>query len=215
VIFGSINYINLLPFRVFLKRYLRSNQSKQAFTYRRDVPSGINRAFAKGTVNAAFISSIRSRGCKCTDLGIIAEGNVHSVFVLEGDERIDTDSATSNVLANVLGLKGRVLIGDKALKNYLDNGTGTDLAQKWYEKTGLPFAFARLCYNRHGDMIEKLARRFAAAPVRIPRYILLRESRLKGIPPGDILWYLEHINYKFDHRSHRALKLFLKKSRSL
>jgi len=215
VIFGSINYINLLPFRVFLKRHLPTDQAKQAFGYRKDVPSSINEAFARGRVNAAFISSIKSQGCKCTDLGIIAYKDVYSVLVLEGDEAIDTDSATSNVLANILALKGKVLIGDKALRYYLDGGEGIDLARRWYERTGLPFVFARLCYNRYGKSIEKMAEQFAKSPTKIPRYLLKKEARLKRITPQEIHWYLKHIHYQLNHRSHRSLKIFLRESKKV
>lgn len=57
----------------------------------------------------------------------------------------------------IINLNGKVLIGDAALKYYLEGGKGIDLAEAWYEKTGLPFVFARLCYNKHERSVEKLA----------------------------------------------------------
>ena len=88
-----------------------------AFHYKRDVPSKINTALKKRHINAGFISSIESPHYNCTDLGIIANRNVYSVFVIEGEEKIDKESATSNRLAKVLNLEGEVIIGDKYHSN--------------------------------------------------------------------------------------------------
>jgi len=209
MLFGSISYLNLLPFQLFLKRYLKSSSAKMAFRYKRAVPSEINRSLRRREVNAAFISSIESKKSACTDLGIIADRKVYSVFLLEGADQTDPASATSNRLAEVLNLHGKVLIGDAALKYYLDGGEGVDLAEAWYEKTGLPFVFARLCYNKHGVQIEQLAKRFARTKVRIPQYILKKEAANRGITPKQLAWYLDHIYYRMDWRAKRSLKKFL------
>ncbi len=209
MLFGSISYLNLLPFQLFLKRYLKSSAAKMSFRYNRAVPSQINRALKRREVNAAFISSVESRHANCTDLGIIAKKRVYSVLLLEGEIRKDPASATSNRLAQVLGLEGKVLIGDAALKYYLDGGTGIDMAEAWYKKTGLPFVFARLCYNQHGRYIRQLARTFASQKVRIPQYILKKEARKRGISPKELSWYLEHIHYEMDWKAKRGLKKFL------
>lgn len=212
MIFGSISYLNLLPFQVFLKRVLSHSQIQHAIRYRRDVPSNINRAFKKRTVNAAFISSITSAKCRCTDLGIIADGSVYSVLVIPGSDEIDTESATSNVLAKILGLHGKVVIGDKALSYFLSGAEAIDLAQQWKEKTGLPFVFARLCYNKYDKEIKALAAAFARQPIKIPQTILKKEAKKRGITPNELLWYLKHIHYIMDHRARQSLKLFLRKS---
>ena len=212
MLFGSIRYLNLLPFQVFLKRYISSNASKMAFRYKRAVPSQINRALKRREINAGFISSVESAKCKCTDLGIIADQKVYSVLLLEGENEIDPASATSNKLARVLGLKGKVLIGDAALKHYLHDGEGIDLAEAWYKETGLPFVFARLCYNKHEEAVQKLARAFAQTKVKIPQYILKKEAKKRGITPKQLTWYLGHIHYKIDHKAKKSLKLFLKKT---
>ena len=211
MLFGSISYLNLLPFQVFLKRYITNNAAKISFNYNRAVPSQINKALKRRAIHAAFISSVesRSRTCKCTDLGIIAHKKVYSVLLLEGENQTDPASATSNQLAKVLNLQGQVLIGDAALKHYLDGGEGIDLAEAWYEKTDLPFVFARLCYNKHGKSIEKLAKCFAKSKVKIPQYILKSEARKRGITPKELTWYLEHIYYEMDWKAKRSLKLFL------
>jgi len=213
VLFGSISYLNLLPFQVFLKKHLTNSGTKMALAYKRDVPSAINKALKRRAINAAFISSVESRKCKCTDLGIIAHKKVYSVLLLEGANQPDPASATSNQLAKVLNLQGKVLIGDTALKHYLDGGEGIDLAEKWYDRTGLPFVFARLCYNKHGESIEKLASKFAKSKVKIPQYILKREAKKRGITSKQLTWYLEHIYYEMDWKSKRGLKLFLKQSK--
>jgi len=213
MLFGSISYLNLLPFQVFLKRHISSNASKMFLNYKRAVPSTINKALKRRAVNAAFISSVESRKSKCTDLGIIAHKKVYSVLLLKGENQPDPASATSNQLAKVLDLQGKVLIGDAALKHYLDIGKGIDLAQAWHDKTGLPFVFARLCYNKHGKSIEKLAHTFSQKKVKIPQYILKREAKKRGITPKQLTWYLGHIYYKMDWKAKRSLKLFLKESK--
>ena len=209
MLFGSISYLNLLPFQVFLKRALTNNAAKMTFNNKRAVPSTINKSFKRKNIHAAFISSVESRKCKCTDLGIIAHKKVYSVLLLKGENQIDTASATSNQLAKVLNLQGQVLIGDTALKHYLDGGESLDLAEAWYNKTNLPFVFARLCYNKHGKSIEKLAHHFAKSKVKIPQYILKREAKKRDITPKELTWYLEHIYYEMDWKSKRSLKKFL------
>ena len=212
--FGSIAYLNLLPFQVYMKRHFPSTQFAQMLRWRRAVPSVINREFRRGSVHAAFISSIASRHCRCTDLGIVADGAVHSVFVLPGKPGDDPASATSNILARILKIEGRVLIGDAALRHRLNGGEGKDLAQEWKERTGLPFVFARLCYNRQGNQIRKLAKDFGSKEWRIPQYILKKEAQRRGITSGRLQWYLEHIDYRIGWREKRSLRLFMKKSRS-
>ena len=209
MLFGSINYLNLLPFQVFMKRRIRNASAKMAFGYRRAVPSRINQAFKTAKIDAAFISSVASRRCRCTDLGIIAKGKVYSVLLLEGKESPDPASATSNRLAKVLGLQGKVLIGDAALKHYLSEEKSIDLAEAWYKQTRLPFVFARLCYNRYGSEIETLAKQFRRSPTKIPQYILKKEAKKRGITPKELSWYLEHIHYGMDWKAKRGLKKFL------
>ena len=81
MIFGSISYLNLLPFQLFLKQRISHSQFQQSVRYRKAVPSSINRAFKHRYINAAFISSIESSRCRCSDIGIVADGAVYSVFV--------------------------------------------------------------------------------------------------------------------------------------
>ena len=206
MLFGSISYLNLLPFQVFLKRYISNSAAKMTFHNKRAVPSAINKAFKRKSIHAAFISSVESRRCKCTDLGIVAHKKVYSVLLLEGKNQTDPASATSNHLAKVLDLQGQVLIGDAALKHYLEGKEGIDLAEAWHNKTGLPFVFARLCYNKHGKSIQKLAKSFSKSKTKIPQYILKHEAKKRGITPKQLTWYLEHIHYVIDEKSKRGLR---------
>jgi len=211
MLFGSISYLNLLPFQVFLKRYISNNAAKMTFRNKRAVPSAINKAFKRKSIHAAFISSVESHHCKCTDLGIVAHKKVYSVLLLKGKNQTDPASATSNQLARVLNLQGQVLIGDAALKHYLDGGEGIDLAEAWHDKTGLPFVFARLCYNKHGQSVRKIAKSFSRTKTKIPQYILKHEAKKRGISPKQLTWYLEHIHYEMDWKAKQSLKLFFKK----
>jgi len=212
MLFGSISYLNLLPFQLFLKRHLKSTSAKLAFRYKRAVPSQINRSLKRREINAAFISSVESRKCTCTDLGIIAYQKVYSVLLLEGKDQNDPASATSNHLAKILHLHGKVLIGDAALKYYLEGGEGIDLSEAWYEKTGLPFVFARLCYNQQGKTVKKLAKTFTRTQPKIPQYILKKEAKKRGITPKQLTWYLAQIYYTMGHKEKRSLKKFLSAS---
>ena len=115
MIFGKIEYLNLLPFHVFMKRFIKNSASKMSMEYKRGVPSTVNTAFHKRRVDAAFISSISAKKSKYVSLGIIAKKHVKSVIIIPSvTSKKDLESASSNVLADVLGIQGEVLIGDKA-----------------------------------------------------------------------------------------------------
>ena len=198
-----------------MKRYIKHSGVKMGMQYRKNVPSQINKALKKRQIDAGFISSIESPKYKCTNLGIIANKAVYSVFVLKGENKKDNESATSNYLAKVLNVEGQVLIGDKALKYYLDGGEGIDLATAWYQQTKLPFVFGRLCYTCHDKLIENIAKNFIKKPIKIPQYILKREAQKRAISPSQLLWYLKHIEYNISHKSQKSLKMFLKKSKKI
>jgi len=214
--FGSIEYLNLLPFHVFLKKYMKNSNIYQGLIYKRDVPSTINKRFKNRSIDSAFISSIESSRCKCSNIGIVAQKEVRSVFIIPNSQYIlDSASASSNKLAKILNLNGEVIIGDRALKYYLDGGEVIDLAKEWYKKYRLPFVFARLCYNSHQKDVEKLAKKFIYSNVRIPQYILKREASKRGIKARELIEYLSFINYKIDYRGNRAFKLFIKKAKKV
>ncbi|CAA6821545.1 MAG: Menaquinone via 6-amino-6-deoxyfutalosine step 1 [uncultured Sulfurovum sp.] len=194
-----------------MKRYVQHSGMKMGMNYRKNVPSQINKALKKRQIDAGFISSIASPKYKSTDLGIIANKAVYSVFLIEGEPQADKESETSNALAQVLKLQGKVLIGDKALKYYLNGGEGIDLATAWYEQTKLPFVFGTLCYTSHETVIKKIVKNFKRKPIKIPQYILKREAKKRAISSTQLTSYLKHIEYNMNHKSKKSLKLFLKK----
>jgi len=211
MIFGKIEYLNLLPFHVFMKRYVKGSQQRHILHYKRGVPSQINEAFKARRIDAAFISSIASKRCRCTNLGILSRKEVHSVLLLPGKNKTDDESATSNVLAKVLGLNGEVLIGDKALRHHLTHDdTAIDLAKVWYEQQNLPFVFARLCHHGKNKKYQKLSKKFLASSHKIPFYLLDKASKRTDIQRNDILDYLKLIEYKIDRHAELSLKRFLR-----
>jgi chorismate dehydratase len=210
MIFGKIDYINLLPFHIFLKRFARSTRFHATIHHKRDVPATINQAFIKRQIDGAIISSIVSPKYRCSDLGIVAKKEVMSVFVKPGTFQADTESQTSNALARVLGVEGEIIIGDKALHRYISGDEELiDLAQLWYEKHGLPFVFARLCCHKHAKQFQKLTQQFLQKPTKIPYYILQKEAKRTGLPPHIIHLYLQKIHYQIDTKAKKSLKKFL------
>ena len=217
MIFGSISYLNLLPFQIYIKKSISNTQIKQIINYKKTTPSSINKEFKRKRVDAAFISSIKSKNSKCTDLGIISRGAVYSVLVLPSEQLFDNESDTSNALSCLLDIKGKVIIGDKALKYYLQNPNSNfiDLSEAWETRTNLPFVFARLCYNKDGKKIKKLAKRFKSKKQKIPYYYLKKAANKKGLSAANLKWYLNYIDYNLKHKEKRALKLFLKRAKSV
>ncbi len=207
MIIGKIDYINLLPFYVFLKRELKSSYEKAALNYYKGVPSHINRLFVKRRVEAAVISSIISAKYRCTDFGIVANKKVLSVILCPGENKSDSDSNTSNQLAKALGLKGEVLIGDKALLRQKKQGC-KDLAAEWYKRYRLPFVFARFCYQKDGQRYEKLAHKFLQNPIKIPHYILQKYVKRSQLSRQEILEYLQLIHYKLGKKEKKSLQIF-------
>jgi len=210
MLFGKIEYLNLLPFHLFMKRYSRSTRHYMSFRYKKGVPSKINTEYASRRVDAAFISSIKAQKESYVDLGIIAKKEVMSVLLLPSQtEQEDTESASSNVLAKVLGLKGEVLIGDKALRHYLNGDENAiDLAKAWHEKYNLPFVFALLCYHQHDREIKRLAHSFSKNRVKIPQYQLISASKRTEIEPKAIQHYLTYISYELDNKAKAGLRKF-------
>ncbi|WP_418640931.1 MqnA/MqnD/SBP family protein [Sulfurimonas sp. ST-27] len=211
MIFGKIEYLNLLPFHVFMKRFTRSTQQKLLMEYKKNVPAKINDAFLNRRVDAAFISSIAAKKSKHVNLGIIAKKEVRSVIVIPSvQNKTDIESASSNLLAELLHVKGEVLIGDKALRYALVNNDYIDLAQLWNEKYHLPFVFALLCYHKNQKQYKKIEKAFLKREIKIPQYLLQKASKKTNVAPADILEYLQLISYKLDCKAKKGLKKFYK-----
>ena len=140
-----------------MKRFAKGSQAKKIMQYYKSVPSTINKKFISRRVDAAFISSINAKKYNNVNLGIIAKKEVLSVLVIPNTKhKLDVESATSNVLAKVLNIQGEVIIGDKALRYYLDSNPAIDLAKVWTDKYNLPFVFALLCFHKDTKEYKKI-----------------------------------------------------------
>ena len=122
---------------------------------------------------------------------------------------------TSNMLNSILGLKGEVIIGDRALKEYLKCGKEAfwDLGEIWHERTNLPFVFGRFCYIKNGEIYKKIAHSFLQKRVKFPSYIIEKYAKTRGVGRDDILWYLGFISYEIDKKANLALKKFFRDAR--
>jgi len=208
LIFGKIDYINLLPFYVYMKRNLRFSKELASLHYKKGVPAQINRDFRYRRIDAAFISSIASKKYSCQNVGIVAHKKVLSVILIPGENKIDKESATSNALTKILGLQGSVLIGDKALRYALKNSDYLDLADEWYERYKMPFVFARLCCHKPNKKFTKLSRQFVKTNVKIPAYIMKKTALKHEISQSDIKAYLQLIKYDITKSEKKSLKKF-------
>ncbi len=160
MIFGKIDYLNLLPFHFYLKSASLPNAFKAAAKWHSGTPSAMTRALVRGRVDAAVISSVEAnrKALRTLPLGICANGAVKSVLLRKNSPaRADPASRSSNALREILGLRGEVLIGDRALRAYLREGGAAfeDLAQKWRERYGLPFVFGLFACRRGGGRGHK------------------------------------------------------------
>lgn len=213
MLFAKIDFINLLPFHIYIKKNIKSTQLKQIIEHNKSYPAKINKRFKKREVHSAFISSIKSKNEKSLDLGIVAKDDVLSVIAIPGAYKKDYQSDTSNALAQVLNIDGEVLIGDKALKYYHSTQNKNeiiDLAKQWKNKYNLPFVFARLCYNKNERRLKILVKNFDKQKIKIPQYILEHYSQRSGLTKNQIKDYLKKIDYNIGIKEKKALKLFFK-----
>ncbi|TQR33855.1 menaquinone via futalosine step 1 [Campylobacter sp. MIT 99-7217] len=213
MIFGKIDYINLLPLHIYLKKYPLPSGIKMAMEHKKGVPSKLNHELFYRRIDAAIISSIESVRKKYTNLniGICSNKRVLSVLVQKNrPNEADKSSASSNALAKVLGQKGKVIIGDAALKLFLKNPKAyNDLCALWYEKTGLPFVFARFSCTQKKALFAKILKNFPQKNIKIPQYILKDYAQKRGIAPQDIRFYLDEvIYYRIANKEQKALKKF-------
>lgn len=205
MIFGKIDYLNLLPFYLFLQKKV-----PKLSKFKKGVPSEINKKFHSRQVDIAFISSVTSSKSNCSNLGIIARKEVLSVLILKKKSKKDIASETSNQLAKILKQKGEVVIGDKALQIYFQNQENfTDLALKWNQKYHLPFVFAKLCFHKNSQIIRKISNKFRKSRIQIPLYILKRVSKKLNLSTSQIKIYLSKIDYFCDKKTKRGLNKFL------
>lgn len=216
--FGKIDYLNLLPFHVFLKRAPLQNAFKKGIEMKKGVPSKLCDDLRARRIDAAVISSIEARRYKKLNMGICAKKQVISVLVRKNtNAKKDTESRTSNMLSRILGLSGEVIIGDKALKAYLECGKDDfyDLGNEWNKRTNLPFVFGQFACVSGEKVYKKLVRSFLKRKIFIPRYILETYSKSRKISQSDILWYLKYIHYEMKTKEQKALKMFISRARTL
>ncbi|GAA7165145.1 chorismate dehydratase [Helicobacter pylori] len=210
--FGKIDYLNMLPFDVFIKSYPTPCSFKQFLRLKKTYPSKLNKSFLFRRIDAGFISSIagHSFALHSYSLGIVAYKEVLSVLVVDTKNAFDKESASSNALSQVLGLKGEVLIGNKALQFYYSNPKKDfiDLAALWYEKKRLPFVFGRLCYYQNKDFYKRLSLAFKHQKTKIPYYILKEAALKTNLKRQDILNYLQKIYYTLGKKEQLGLKAF-------
>ena len=212
MIFGKIDFINLLPFHIYLKKHIQSSQIKSIIEHNKSYPSNINKKFLKTKVHSAFISSIASYKKKSLNIGIVAKNEVDSVLLIPGARKDDYQSQTSNALAKVLNLDGEVIIGDKALRYFYENKSENfiDLAKQWKDKYNLPFVFAVLCFNKNGKQLKNIVKNFKKEKIKIPRYILKQYSDKSNISEKNILNYLSKIDYEISQKERKSLNLFFR-----
>ncbi|WQS08553.1 menaquinone biosynthetic enzyme MqnA/MqnD family protein [Helicobacter pylori] len=210
--FGKIDYLNMLPFDVFIKSYPTPCYFKQFLRLKKTYPSKLNKSFLFRRIDAGFISSIAgsSFALHSHSLGIVAYKEVLSVLVVDTKNAFDKESASSNALSQALGLKGEVLIGNKALQFYYSNPKKDfiDLAALWYEKKRLPFVFGRLCYYQNKDFYKRLSLAFKHQKTKIPYYILKEAALKTNLKRQDILYYLQKIYYTLGKKEQLGLKAF-------
>ena len=116
--FGKIDYLNLLPFHIFLKSYPLPSYVKKSIEFKKGVPSKLCKDLAHRRVDES-----RRKKYDKLNFGIVARREVISVLTRKNSAlRLDPASMTSNMLNSILGLKGEVIIGDRALKEYLKCG---------------------------------------------------------------------------------------------
>ena len=200
---GHIDYLNLLPFYQFLK--------KKGIKVRKSYPKKINFLFERKKVDGAFISSIKAKNKKCLHIGIIANKKVKTVLVCKGDGE-DKESETSNMLAKILKIKGKVIIGDKAFKEK----NCVDLANEWYKKYNLPFVFAIFCVNRDYKKYKKLTKEFLKKNQKVSYYLLKKYIIKNNISLKEAKEYLEKIiYYKIKWKEKKSLRKFWKLTKNM
>lgn len=213
MVFGKIDYLNLLPLHIYLKKTSYPSYVKKTTEFKKGVPSKLNRDLYFRRIDAAIISSIEShhKKYKTLNIGICANKKVKSVLVKKNTQsKNDTSSATSNVLARVLKQKGEVIIGDKALKLYLQNPQEfVDLCELWHEKNNLPFVFARFSCIKNFSRYKSMMKKFSSSKIFIPQYILTQYANSRQLSQSEIKDYLKLIYYKIGTKEQMALKKFL------
>lgn len=178
-----------------------------------------------------------------SNFGVACKGPVHSVLLFsrkpfaqlsEARLLFTSDSVTSVALARFLldragnldyqvergdepkGYDGYLAIGDRALRAA---GTApfkhvTDLSERWFALTSLPFVFARWMVRKSAPVVEKkklaedLARSLSVPPV-------VTEADSAGLSPKAAHAYLSNMIYRLDAQCLESIELFRREMRVL
>jgi chorismate dehydratase len=234
MILAKIDFINLLPFDIFCKKFLHSHHY-QIMQYKQNYPTKINQYFKNKKINASFISSIEAlkyikfkkigakyflkyKNNKLTAIAIVAKSAINSVLCIKNGKQkqntlvLDKKSATSNALAKILKLEGKILIGDDALRYYHkhinEQNNFIDLAQEYKNKYSLPFVFALFVANNNFVYTNNLAKTFVKTNIKLPYYVLNKTANNNNLSIKQIKLYLKLVTYKIGHKEIKSLKLF-------
>ncbi|WP_300673655.1 MqnA/MqnD/SBP family protein [Helicobacter sp. UBA3407] len=223
--FGKIDYLNLLPFETFVRAYPKPSHFQLFYNKKKSYPAKLNREFLFGRIDAGFVSSITALRARrerfwASQVGIVARKEVLSVICLPKEKGEDYQSATSNALLKVLGLKGRVLIGDRALVEVLKQKSNhqkdyVDLGKFWVKKEHLPFVFGRLCVKKNHSFYKKLIHSFYKKHIKVPHFLLTKAALKSGISKQEILQYLQVLSYKIDKKANFGVERFYRNLRIL
>lgn len=121
--------------------------------------------------------------------------------------------AEEGFINNIKGSTAAVVIGDRALKLIKKTKYVYDLAEAWYQHTGLPFVFAAWVANK--KIPQSFVKVFDEAVGAGMKHI---DEIVKGVdfPEYDLKKYYEvDIDYVLDDRKREAIKLFHEKLKTL
>lgn len=178
-----------------------------------------------------------------SNFGVACKGPVGSVLLfsrrpfdeLTGARLLFTpDSITSAALARYLldragnqdysvergdqvkGYDGYMAIGDRALQAAQDPPFAhvTDLSERWFDLTHLPFVFARWMIRKSVPLPakKKLAESLAQSLTLPPT---ITEANSAGLSPRAAREYLSHIIYRLDAECLKSVELFRREMRVL
>jgi len=123
MIFGKIDYLNLLPFHVFLKAAPLKTQVKKAIEFKKGVPSKLNRALNARKIDAA----------ECFyDLGQIWHEKTNLPFVFGRFSYVKNGSFYKKLVAKFL--QKNVKIPNYILAQYAKSRDISEQDIKWYLK---------------------------------------------------------------------------------
>ncbi len=238
---SAISYLNSIPFLYALKQW-KFTDNVEIVT---DVPAQCAQKLLEnkadvGLVPVAVIPSLPHAEI-ISDYCIGVEKQVRSVLLLSHKPlreiktiRADNESRSSVALTKVLlknywkmevkwvdnnnseAVDAEVCIGDKAFVRIHQFPHHLDLAEDWYNYTGLPFVFA--CWVATRPLPQSFLEEFNAA-LRFGiehKYEAALELGGNLLVNGDLMNYLEHnISFDFDAAKKEALQRFWEETKSI